>query len=249
MEQKQRFFIHDRKEAAVLVLLAVMVAMFAFTLGIHLGKRVASAKGAANPLAVASPLAEAPAAEPEVVGEPQTLASGSPPAASTGEEAVEDTATQALRDEVARTGIKLDRPRQVNLPEKPVSKNAGATTGTSESGEESPEHASRRPPVRPAGVPYALQVGSFATRGEARAQASALSQQGVGARVQAARVPGKGMRYRVFLGDYASPEQARKAGERLSARGLIDSYVVARPEAASGRGLRRKEDSPEMRTD
>lgn len=246
MEQKQRFFIHDRKEAAILVLLAVMVAIFAFTLGIHLGKRVASSKGAAHPLTSASPLSEAPESEPEVVSEPNAAASGGASAENTPDE----SASQALHDEVARTGIKLDQPRQVELPEKAASENGGATTGASASetsragtgpvlrrgakdrserhAEDSPEAEAAASGGRPARGAYSLQVGSFATRGEARAQASALSQQGINTTVQAARVPGKGMRYRVFAGGYASRDEAQKAGEKFSSEGMIDSYIVSR---------------------
>ena len=54
MEQKQRFFIYDRKEMGVLLFLGVMVAIFAFTLGVHLGKKVALTRprrGSATPKA------------------------------------------------------------------------------------------------------------------------------------------------------------------------------------------------------
>ena len=42
MEQKQRLFIYDRREVVILVTLGLTVATFAFTLGVHLGKKVTS---------------------------------------------------------------------------------------------------------------------------------------------------------------------------------------------------------------
>ena len=40
MERKKRLFIYEGKELTVLVILGSTVAAFAFTLGVHLGKRV-----------------------------------------------------------------------------------------------------------------------------------------------------------------------------------------------------------------
>jgi cell division protein FtsN len=125
MEKKQRFFIYDRKEVGVLMLLGVMVAVFAFTLGVHLGKRVtgkAAPAGHATPTLGVSPVAEVPAtAETEQAMVQPTAVPSAMVAAS------EDAVNQATHDEVTRTGIKLEDTRQLELPEKTKSKNAGAT--------------------------------------------------------------------------------------------------------------------------
>ncbi len=119
MEQKQRFFIYDRREMGVLVILGVMVAVFAFTLGVHLGKRVGpkgyvAAPGDAEPVVTL----------PDQVPNRQELTEQ----AKGAQQAADESLNQALHDEVARTGIKLDTPRQVELPDHARSKNAGATT-------------------------------------------------------------------------------------------------------------------------
>jgi cell division protein FtsN len=126
MEKKQRFFIYDRKEVGVLMLLGVMVAVFAFTLGVHLGKRV-TGKGApaghTAPTSGVSPVAEVPStAETEQAMVQPTAVPSAMVAAS------EDALNQATHDEVTRTGIKLEDTRQLELPEKTKSKNAGATS-------------------------------------------------------------------------------------------------------------------------
>lgn len=128
MEKKQRFFIYDRKEVGVLMLLGVMVAVFAFTLGVHLGKRVTGGKAAAPHAAATegvTPVAEAPThAETE---QAMTQPTAVPPAMSA---ASEDAVNQATHDEVTRTGIKLEDSKQLELPEKTKTKNAGATSLT-----------------------------------------------------------------------------------------------------------------------
>jgi cell division protein FtsN len=126
MEKKQRFFIYDRKEVGVLLLLGVMVAVFAFTLGVHLGKRVtgkASPSGHGVPTETSSPVTEAPSlAETE---QAMTQPTAVPPAMV---EASEEAINHATHDEVSRTGVKLEDSRQLELPEKTKSNNAGATS-------------------------------------------------------------------------------------------------------------------------
>src|SRR5687768_1489129 len=107
MDQRQKLFIYDRKEMAVLVLLGIMVALFAFTLGVHLGKRVGSGTLAdhADEVKAAQTVADALPDRQDFVEHGDGVAT-----------AVDETLNQALHEEVARTGIKLDTPRQVELP-------------------------------------------------------------------------------------------------------------------------------------
>lgn len=108
MENKQRLFIYDYKEIGILVFLGVLIAVFAFTLGVHLGKRV-------RPQTITGVQHAEPAPIPTVedhLPPPQELSEQS---SETGK-AVDQTLNQSLHDEVQRTGVKLDTPRPVDLP-------------------------------------------------------------------------------------------------------------------------------------
>src|SRR4051812_32464370 len=157
MNQKQRVFIYDRKEMGVLTLLGVMVAVFAFTLGVHLGKKVATQ--AKNPAQTteAAPVATVNDAVPEA-RELHEQAKGV-------EQAAEETLTQSLKEEVGQVGVKTEKTVQVDLPKKPKTDNAGATTlqeetipAVLEKAEEAPYH----------GGPFSLQIGSYPAIADAK---------------------------------------------------------------------------------
>src|SRR5476651_1191800 len=99
MDQKPRLFIYDRKEMGILIILAMMVAIFAFTLGVHLGKKVP-----ARPVVV-GPVDTAPA----VTSQDKTPNRQELTEQGKGtQQAVDESLNQALHDEVTRSGIKAD---------------------------------------------------------------------------------------------------------------------------------------------
>src|SRR5262245_49468076 len=120
MQQKQRVFIYDRKEMGVLTLLGVMVAVFAFTLGVHLGKKVAAQPKNPAQTGETAPVATVPDQVPEA-RDLHEQAKGV-------EQAADETLSQSLKEEVGQTGVKTEKPVQVDLPKKPKTENAGATT-------------------------------------------------------------------------------------------------------------------------
>lgn len=251
MEQKQRFFIYDRREMAVLLLLGVMVAVFAFTLGVHLGKRVGG-----HAIATGPGDAETVPTVPDKIPNRQELTEQ----AKGAQQAADESLNQALHDEVARTGIRLDTPRQLALPEKPIARNGGATTGSPPvemtDGKEpaaaqpadkaaapaatEPEKAAAEPRSEakpendavalhrqaPAGR-YTIQIGSFPVLEEARDQADSLEALGLKPYMRQATVRGK-VRYRLFFGGYDSRETADKAGKRYVSQHMIEAYVVSK---------------------
>ncbi|MFL5815610.1 MAG: SPOR domain-containing protein [Bdellovibrionia bacterium] len=253
MEKKQRFFIYDRKEVGVLMLLGVMVAVFAFTLGVHLGKRV-TGKGApaghATPTTGVSPVAEVPStAETEQAMVQPTAVPSAMVAAS------EDAVNQATHDEVTRTGIKLEDTRQLELPEKAKSKNAGATNvqphaQPTEEHQAAPEHPaaeSENPQQKEALAElkalnekahhetshkvagrFTLQIGSYSNQNEAQARVKDLEISGVSARIHATDLKSKGRWYRIYLGGFPTKAAAEKAGQKYRAQGVIDSFIVAK---------------------
>lgn len=214
MEQKQRFFIYDRKEMGVLLLLGVMVAIFAFTLGVHLGKRVGS-----HTLAAAPADADSVPTVPDKIPNRQELTEQSKGA----QQAADESLNQALHDEVARTGIQVDTPHQVKLPEKPVSENAGATTGAAPQPEADAIALHRPVPVGK----FTLQIGSYPTMEEARDQADSLEALGLKPVMRPADVKGKRW-YRLFAGNFNSKELAEKAGAQYVSQHMIDAFIVSK---------------------
>ena len=135
MEPKRKLFIYDRREVGILILLGVGVALFAFTLGLHLGKQVNPAgEHAAEPNSEAAATGENAAGEGEHdhaavaptgehAGEPVAGAEVAAPARSDVSKevknvpgAIEDTLDQTLRDEVSQTGLKVATPKPLKLP-------------------------------------------------------------------------------------------------------------------------------------
>ena len=98
MDSKRRLFIYDRKEVGVLILLGVGVALFAFTLGVHLGKQVVpkptESLGEAKPIEPLNPGEVQAPNRIEVAQEVKNI-----PAA------VDETLDQSLRDEIAKRGF------------------------------------------------------------------------------------------------------------------------------------------------
>lgn len=228
----------------VLVFLGVMVAAFAFTLGVHLGKRV-GVKVPSTATQDAAPVATVP----DHVPHKQEIHEQS----KNAPQAVDETLNQALHDEVGRTGIKLDSPRQIQLPADPAaenipvgasanakdehkktaaqgaqgSHNASAGAGAGEDGEAllTRLEAAHRP--SPEG-PFTLQIGSYPTVKEAKDQVDSMEALGLKPHLRAAQVKGKGKWYRVYLGGFESKEDADKAGNRYRSQHMIETYIVSK---------------------
>jgi cell division septation protein DedD len=242
MEQKQRLFIYDRREVVILISLGLMVAAFAFTLGVHLGKRVTTQ--------VQTPtVAEVPRTATLQDGLPnrQELTEQSQNAVA----AADDELSQSLHQEVQKTGIRLKTVRQIDLPVQTKSTAAGATTMQPEqaaaaaASRDRPSAASTSAPVsapmsaRDAAIEeentaakgkFTLQIGSFPSAEEAKTKMDALRIEGARPFVRSADVKGIGKRFRLFIGDFSSREEADKAGRRYQSQRMIDSYLVSRLE-------------------
>jgi cell division protein FtsN len=236
MEPKQRLFIYDRKEMGVLILLGVMVALFAFTLGVHLGKRV-------GPKVAGNGLVDTPPVEtiPDSIPNRQDLTEQGKNVPQAVEEGLDD----ALHQEVERTGIRLDAPKQLELPkDAPADKVAKSAAPQEkrddkreEKREEKRETARREPRLTKQGMSaalrpapagrYTLQVGSHQTLEEARDQVDALDALGLKPYLREVNLKKKGTWFRVFLGGYPSKEEASEAGNRYKENHMIDSFIVA----------------------
>lgn len=213
MNNKQRLFIYDRREMGVLILLGVMVALFAFTLGVHLGKRVipgapdaahGSKQGTHQPSSADTAQDQLPNRQ-----EIDEQAKGVP-------HVVADSLEQAVKEEVNETGVRLDTPVPVELPKK-----------TAETKPSKPNPVENKSAPAPDGK-FTLQVGSHRSFEEAHNQLKGLESKGLQAFLRSAEIKGKGRWYRVFVGGYESKNDAERAGTRFRSRNMFESYIVTK---------------------
>jgi len=246
MNQRSRLLVYERKEVVLLGILSILVALFAFTFGIHLGKRVppksrpAAAEGSAagwvNPISDQAPTrAEAQDKVPE---------------AATG---AAEAADRELEAEVERTGIHLDKPIPVDLPattvgekmagkdsadsERKASPESAATAESRTAPESAPAVGSRsadglaealaRP--APAGA-FALQVFAAPVGQSASLEASIarLTRAGIEPWAREVEIPGKGTWIRLQVGGFDTRDSARKRAIAWKAAGAIEGFVVVR---------------------
>lgn len=111
MKQSQDFFIYDKREVLTFCVLGGVVALFTFTLGLHLGKQISSgAQGVSQEL--------------QEVTQVQTVSDQNPGlrewtySSEPLQPQVQTILKQRLHDEVVRSKIHLHPPRAVVLPQK-----------------------------------------------------------------------------------------------------------------------------------
>lgn len=235
MDQKRRLFIYDRKEVGVLILLGVGVALFAFTLGVHLGKQVVpktvETAGEAKPVEPLTAAQEQAPSRTEISQEVKNV-----PAA------VDETLDQSLRDEIAKTGLQVEKPRQVELPEKVRKKDTTApevgavdhaVSQVSPPKNETPHQAA--PVSGSSASRYTLQVGSYPSLSDAEPELLKLNENGLRAEVREVEITGKGKWYRLFVGQFDTVKDADKAGKNFRKERRIADFVVVRSPEASAR--------------
>jgi cell division septation protein DedD len=217
MEQKQRLFIYERREVLILVLLGLLVAAFAFTLGVHLGKKVITRS---QPNSV-SEVAQTGTLQDNLPNKQELTEQG-----RNAQTAADAELSQSLHDEVEKTGVQLKTPRQVDLPTKTQSKTGGATTlkNLKRGGGEAVTASSTL------NGKFTLQIGSFPSAEDAKSRMDELKTQGLKPFVKSAQVKGMGQRYRLFVGDFSSREDAENAGKKYLSQRMIESYLVSRVE-------------------
>ncbi len=208
MAQKlERFFIFTWKELAVVSLLIIVGSSFLFTLGLHYGKRIATSPHTEEQVDVALAGHEESTPDKGVLEEASRHALV----------ATEETLTDATRDEVKNAKLKLDVPRQVDLPKMTKAEKAvvdglkGAGPAPSESGE------------------YSIQVGSFPVLSEALARKTVLEKRGLAVQLRTVKIEGKS-RYRVLVPGFETFKTATEQGEVWKKDKKIDAFVVIKSE-------------------
>lgn len=209
MDSRRKLFIYDRKEVGILILLGVGVALFAFTLGVHLGKQVVP-----KPIDLQ--------AKEESVETLESAKTENPDRTEIDAEvknvpgAVSEVLDQNLRDEVARTGLTIEKPKTLTLPSQTKKETHSAIQNKVISPVSSPKGR------------YTLQVGSYPNLKEAEPELLKLNENGLRPIVKEVELKGKGRWYRVVVGEYASARDAETAGNSFRKENRIDAFVVIR---------------------
>ncbi len=188
MEKTEKFFIFTWKELIVIVLLVLTLVGFFFTLGLHYGKKLGVPAEHAQVAEDADKLEESP----ETLPSREVLEEGAQHEKSVGA----DTIKEATKEELAETGVKIDQPKAVSLPE------AKVATAT-----------------------FAIQLGSYTSKKEAQQKIKALSKKSVDAEIRTAEVNHQ-TRYRVIVPGFKSKASADQHGKELKHKHKIESYIV-----------------------
>ena len=116
---KSRLLLLTREEILMLSWIVLILVLIGFTLGIHLGKQL-SGSSEGNPTFKPSRIQTLE----EQLPSRQELMDQSKGAQSL----IQDVLQKNLHDEVQRSGLRLQSPHPVDLPQTPVNPHAGATT-------------------------------------------------------------------------------------------------------------------------
>ncbi len=222
--------IYERKEVILLGVLSLLVAVFAFTFGIHLGKRV-------------PPKGKPAAHEGSSVGQVNQISDQEPTRAEAQEKVAEATAgagqilDQTLKEEVGAAGLQLEKPVQVELPKKTIAEKKAVSEkkGTTEKKvipQKTPatgDLASALARNAPAGAFTVQILAAPASESESLGKSLArFSAAGLEPWARRAEIVGKGSWIRLYQGGFASRELAEKSAAGWKAAGTIDSYVVTK---------------------
>jgi cell division septation protein DedD len=210
----QRLYIFDRKELLTITSFILMVALFTFTLGVHLGKRVgvrtwvskSQEKSPVDTVADALPTE----LEFKQEGKKAPLA-------------IDETLAEELHA----------APRQIHLPSQPKSANAGATSSllarkpdAAKKARSLASESEAEIGANEGGGKFALQIGSFLRENEARKHAIAMEKLSLKPFLKETEVKGKGKRYRLYLGEYPSRLSAETAGKNFKHNHKIRNFVI-----------------------
>jgi hypothetical protein len=215
--RRQRIFIYERKEIFVLMGLVLMVALFAFTLGVHLGKKVGgvSLDDSLNEVGLVQPSADAVPGRYELAEQITGV-----------KEDVDEAIKKNLHHEVARTGIRVDQQYQLDLPDETTGV-SGVDTATGRVTRRIRALERRNPRGS-----FTLQVGSFQSLGDAADRSEALEALDLEPFIRRVELDDKGIWFRVYLEGFDTRDAAERFGKRYQDQRVIESYLIsAMPES------------------
>lgn len=203
-----------------------MVGVFAFTFGIHLGKRVPPKTPASH--AAEGHGSESGASEVNQLADHQPTRYEAQEQVAQAEGIAEVLAEEGLREEVAKSGLRLNTSRQVELPKVAVTEKTGEPA---ESGEEPVEVSALLAQALKRTTPegkFTIQISAFAVTDAAKVEITLkkLAESGLTPWVREVSIPSKGRWYRVYQGGFETKDAAGKAGGELKSRGAIAGFVV-----------------------
>ena len=209
--KKHVLFIYQRREILVFMSMAMTMTLFAFTLGLHMGKEISIPMDSPAIHVETKPVSTLNDQIPNL----QELT-------APGEDALENLdqrVTQETRIEIGESGLKVDHPRQLTLPKKPQSHAAGATTLKNVEGAVGAQTGT-----------FALQVGSFPSFHQAEEKLNLYKEAHLNPSLRAVDIPGKGKGYRIYLGGFPSAYAAEQAGQIYRSQRKIKNYMVIKLE-------------------
>jgi len=228
----------ERKQAVVLLGVALGIALVSFSLGVMVGR------GGSNDAPLPQPVAQVPApvapTPPPVVAEPPAVQEAAPAATAPGN----------ATDEVAPAGDKLtfydtlprgDQPlgSGINLPPReepatpapaqaPATSAAPATPATKTVPATKPMTASVAAPAKAVSGGYVLQVASFRDVESAETLRQKLASKGYPQFTEPADLGSKGTWYRVYVGPVATKEAAEAHSRKLQEQEKITPLLRKR---------------------
>jgi len=182
-KKRQRFFIYERREIVLLVLLAGVVAGFAFTLGVHLGKDL-------NDSTALQAKDEEHGIETQSDKMPSRFQLSD--RVKVEDEQTDELLNESVHKEVTATGIRLEKPRQTTLPTE-VKKSTPDSHSSEPPKTEEVKHInesqllSEKAPEKP----FTLQIGSFPSPEDAGIRKAAIQEMGLNPFVRKAKINGK----------------------------------------------------------
>jgi len=230
MDKKQRFFIYEGRELLLLFVLAIGVSVFAFTLGVHLGKGLPQAE-------LSHSIHQSDSAV-ETGEEPSPSRYELTEEAKKGDDEAKELLDKKIYSEVLSTGIRLEKERAVELPEssKGTEHSSDAHSDLKRlkdmANEMKQKHGGDQPPAESAQLAkpapegeYTLQVGAFPSIDEAGGRLKKLEAMGVKPFVRPAKINGKSW-YRVYIGGYPTMEEAERFGKDYVSKHVIQEFVT-----------------------
>jgi len=211
MDKRNRLFIYDRREMFVLILLSVMVALFAFTLGVHLGKRVSPGPDAASSKVIQP--TEPVETQEDSLPNRQDLSEQAPAADPAADEAL----GRSLHEEVARSGIQLDRARPIELPQEKVKSAVRKGMRKAKPPSSAAPQAVPVPTLTPTGSSNNAANGAVKP---AEKNSETFGETAANPAVAASRREAPPGRYTLQVGSFPSLDDARASVEALETVGL-----------------------------
>lgn len=217
VQKTEKFFIFSWKEVMVIALLGVIGVGFFFTLGLHYGKKIhtQAVEVESGTLQESGKLAEGP----EVLPTRDSLEQGSRHALI----ATEDSIKTATLEVLEKDNIRLEAPKQVDLPKEKVIAKA-IQKFVKEDKLRPLEEPTQTNSEKSAGK-YALQLGSFPSKADAQKKVKAYSNLGIDTEVKIAIVEGV-TRYRVVVPGFPTKAVAETKAKTLQQQKKIASFVV-----------------------